>query len=173
MQELVAAQAALDEEKSRAGESGSALERQAAEHRELVQGLEAQLAAALKSGELAETAAKQHTYDLAATYRRADKAEAEARAARAELQAARDAAAAATAAAAAEATAAAETVSKALEERAQLEAQLRSAQQTRDSLLVQLGERVEGASTALPPAPTGVSVCVCVCVCVCAGARAK
>lgn len=154
-QELAAAQAALAAERNRAGESGSALERAAADHAAAVAGLQAQLAAALKGAEVAEAAAKQQTYDLAAAYRRADKAEAAAAVARSELAAARDATAAAEGRAAEEARKAADAVAHALQERGQLEAQLSAACATRDALMGQLGEAVAGGGGDAPAAPSG------------------
>jgi hypothetical protein len=162
-QELIAAQAALETERSQAGESSGRLQRQTAEHAALVEGLQGQLAAALADVAQADAAAKQHTYDLAAAYRRADAAEREARAARDELAAARGEAAAAGAAAVRDTAAAAEAARRSEEARGDAERRLAEAVRARDALQAQLEAALAGAQEgggaggggALPVAPTG------------------
>jgi DNA repair exonuclease SbcCD ATPase subunit len=160
-QELVAAQAAFDAERSRAGESSGQLERLAAEHAALVAGLQAQLDAALKSAESASEAYKQQTYEMATAYRRADSAAKEASAARAALEEARDAARSAAEAAARDVAAAADEVRRSEEARGEAESRLAEVLRSRDALQAQLEGLLAGAAAAgeggapLPPAPTG------------------
>ena len=158
-EELVNAQSALQTERSRAGESAGQLERQAALHQELVAGLQAQLTAALKSSEQAESAAKQQTYALAAAYRRADAAEAEARDARDQLAKMRQEVEAASAAAAHEVVAATEAVQHSETARGDAERRLAEAVRARDALQSQLEALMVAAAQEgggpLPAAPPG------------------
>jgi hypothetical protein len=160
-QEAIEARGALETERSRAGESSGLLERQAAEHAAALEALQAQLAAALKSTEGAEDAAKHHTFQLAAAYRRADAAAEEAARLRSQLEEARAAAAAAQAAAASEAASASDAARAAEEARGDAERRLAEAQRARDALQAQLEALLARAAAAgeggadLPAAPTG------------------
>ena len=68
-QELTAAQAAVETERARAAEAVAQAEKQACQHAGIVEGLQTQLDAALRSCEMAETASKQATYDREAAFR--------------------------------------------------------------------------------------------------------